>query len=77
MQEVDGLTPQCQTGTACLIPQLLPEGQRALEMRSTILRLRNLIDPGTICRMYDADMDDLQLLALVEDELKPEEDHDG
>jgi len=74
---MDGLTPNCQTESGCLIPSLRPAGQRVLEIRSRIVQLQRLIDPGTICRLFDADLDDLRLLALVETELKPERDADG
>jgi hypothetical protein len=46
------------------------EGQRVLELRSLIGKLHNVIDPGTICRICDVDLIDLQLLAIVEEELK-------
>lgn len=34
------------------------------------MRLQPTVDAGTICRMYGATMDDLELIALIEDELR-------
>lgn len=70
--EVDGLTPDCHTERGCIIPPPGDDGVRILEIRSLLLRLRGVVDPGTICRLCGVDRDDLELLALVEDELRPE-----
>jgi hypothetical protein len=35
-----------------------------------VVRLRDLVDAGTVLRMCDADRDDLALLALIEDSLR-------
>jgi hypothetical protein len=67
---VDGLTPDCRTALGCLIPALPVEGKRVLEIRGLLNRLHNVIDAGTICRICDVDLIDLQLLAIVEEELK-------
>ncbi len=52
------------------------DGRRILETRGLIVRLRNLIDPGTVCRICNVERDDLELLALVEDELRPDDTED-
>ena len=64
------MRPGCETETGCLVPSPGPEGQRVLKLRSLLMRLGNLIDPGTVCRTFGADLDDLELLAVAEDELK-------
>jgi len=74
---VDNLTPPCLTEQGCLIPPPGPAGRRALELRGLIVRLRTLIDPGTVCRNFAADLDDLELLAVIEDELKEDDDGEG
>lgn len=67
---MDGITPECQTGAGCLIPELPREGKRVMEIRRLISQLHGVIDPGTICRICDVDLIDLTLLAAVESELK-------
>ena len=71
------MLPDCRTSAGCLIPPLPENGQRILSLRSMRLALGNLLDPGTICRAFEAeygalDWHDLSLLAAVEKELKPE-----
>ncbi len=58
------------TDRGCPIPQLCEAGQRVMELRGLLVSLHPVVDPGTICRMYGADLDDLQLLAVIENELK-------
>lgn len=76
---MDGILPECQTETDCPIPRLTAEARRVMKLRSMLVRLHEIIDPGTICKMFNATLDDLELLALVEDELKPDTatDHPG
>jgi len=69
---MDGLTPECETEDGCLVPAVDQKGLRVLEMRSLLVQLRPLVDPGTVLRMCDADLDDLKLLAIIEAELQPE-----
>jgi len=40
-----------------------------MEIRDLLSKLHNVIDPGTICRICDVDLLDLQLLAVIESEL--------
>ena len=70
------MEPRCRTEEGCFIPPLLPAGQRVMELRGLLVRLQPTVDSGTICRMFGADLDDLQLLAIVEDELRPEKEED-
>jgi hypothetical protein len=75
-QELDGILPSCKTDEGCLIPVLHPRGARALEIRSALIRLHRLkIGPG-ILNLYNATLDDLELLALAEDELNESGDTD-
>lgn len=67
---MDGIIPDCETDRGCLIPELEQEGRRILEIRSLIVRLAGVVDAGTVLRMAAADLDDLALLAVVEDELR-------
>ena len=74
---MDGITPECRTEAGCPIPALEQEGRRTLEIRSMILRLKGLIDPGTICRICSVELSDLELLAIIEEQLNaPGADHD-
>jgi hypothetical protein len=50
----------------------LPAGRRALDLRGLLVRLHPTVDAGTVCRLFDADLDDLALVAIVEDHLKQE-----
>lgn len=73
---MDEITPDCQAGRPCLVPPLIDEAQRILEIRGLLMSLRGLIDPGTVCRLTDADLDDLKLLAVAEsiiNEMAPNE----
>ena len=77
---MDGIEPECETGAGCPIPDPGEVGARILGIRGLLVRLSNLVDPGTVCRICNVDIEDLELLALVEDELKEQaklhkEDH--
>jgi hypothetical protein len=43
-------------------------------MRAVLVRLRGLLEPGTVLGMYGAGRDDLELLAIIEEELKDDRD---
>lgn len=73
---MDGLTPDCQTDKGCPVPPPGPAGQHILEIRSLLVRLHNLVDAGTVCRICNVDRHDLELLAAIEDQLS-EEKPDG
>lgn len=68
--DTDGVIPDCQAERGCLIPPLLPACRRVMELRGLLVRLHPTVDPGTVCRMFGATLDDLELLALVEDYLR-------
>ena len=69
---MDGILPECQTETGCVIPALNSASGRVMKLRSMLVRLHEIVDPGTICKMFNATLEDLELLAMIEDELKPE-----
>ena len=66
MQEVEGIEPECCT---CIVPPVSPEGQRVLELRGMLTRLHELVDSGTILKMYGVTREELEMLAIVEAEL--------
>lgn len=61
--------PACIEGV-CLIPELNEAGVRILAIREKIISLSGLVDSAPILKMYEADLEDLELLAFVEEELK-------
>lgn len=52
------------------------EGERIFEMRAMLVRLRGLVEPGAVLRLYGATRDDLELLAALEEELREKDDRD-
>lgn len=54
----------------CKIPPLSERGARALEIRDKLVRLSQLGIGGRVLEMYSADLDDLELIAVIEDTLK-------
>lgn len=73
MREKDGIAPDCETEKGCLIPPIMPEGQRILEIRGKLITLRGLVESGVIFQMYGATKDDIDMLAIVEEEMKKQE----
>lgn len=69
-EEIDGVDPDCRTDKGCLITPLDEQCQRILEIRDKLLSLSGIVDAGTILSMYEATHDDIDLLAIVEKELK-------
>ena len=69
-QQVDGVTPGCEAGKGCLIPALDERGARVMQIRDKLVRLKDLVDAGTVLQMYGADLDDIELLAVLEDEIR-------
>lgn len=41
------------------------------------MRLKELVEASAVLRIYEADVDDLELLAIVEDSLKGGQDGEG
>ncbi|MDO8282701.1 MAG: hypothetical protein Q7U10_08815 [Thermodesulfovibrionia bacterium] len=59
---------------ACWIPELDEKSKRILVIRQKITALKELVDSGTILRLYEADLEDIELLAYLEDELRQMQD---
>ncbi|GIL19527.1 MAG: hypothetical protein DWB56_14930 [Candidatus Jettenia sp.] len=71
MQTVDDATPDCEVeGKGCLIPALTQRGQKVMEMHTLLKSLHDLVDPGTILSMCEAQKEDIEYLAIVEAEVR-------
>ncbi len=71
MKEIDGATPDCEIeGKQCLIPPLCEEGRKVINLHSLLTDLSGLVDAGTILKMYEADRNDIEYLALIAREIK-------
>ena len=70
---MDGIEPECTNGE-CPIPNPGPQGERLLHVRGLLVRLKGVVDSDTICRLTGVDLDDLELLAALEDEIHKEEE---
>ena len=68
--EIDGESLACETEKGCMIPTLSERGQHIMELRAKLMSLNGLVDPGTILKMYDADIEDIELLAFLEEAIK-------
>lgn len=67
---MDGIAPDCMAEAGCPIPQLDETGQRILQIRGHLVTLQPTVDAGTICRIHNVDRDDLDLLMVVEEQLR-------
>lgn len=74
--QIDEELPECYNNT-CRIPEVDPQGKKVLFLRSLLLSLRDLVDPGTILRMYEATKEDIELMAELEAEIKQREPERG
>jgi len=66
--EKDEVEPPCFEGT-CYIPDPGEQGRRILEIYNKLITLQGLVDSGTILKMYDATIEDLELLAFLKEEI--------
>ena len=69
MEEVDGIIPPCKTTEGCWIPPLTPAGSRALEIHGKLKNLKDLGLSARICDIYEVTVSDLELLAVIENEI--------
>ena len=69
-QEIDGVIPDCEKERGCLIPPLDERGKRIMGLRGKIITLKELLPADVILKMYQATIDDIELLAAVEEEIK-------
>ena len=74
VREKDGIAPDCETEKGCLIPPLGPEERRILEIRGKLITLQGLVDAGTIFQIYGVIKDDIDILTVVEEEMKKQND---
>ncbi len=75
--EIDGYEPDCRTDKGCKVPPLDEHGQRILEIRDRLVSLHELVDAGTILRLYRATKEDIEMLAIIESELKKLRDEEN
>ncbi len=67
MLEVEGIEPECDR---CPVPPVTIQGQRILKIRARLVQLHELVDGGTILRLYEVTREELELLAVVEGEIR-------
>jgi hypothetical protein len=63
---VDEITPGCETGEGCLLPQLSEIGHHVLWIRGMMEALKDVVNGETVLKMYSVTRDELELLAEVE-----------
>jgi hypothetical protein len=44
-------------------------GAKAMDIREQVVKLQNLIDPGTVLKLHGCGLAELELLAVIEEEL--------
>lgn len=77
IREKDDVEPPCETPpeggepvpgvSACWIPPLDEDGQRALDIKRDLDLLGPVIGPETVLRMHGADLGDIELLRAIEE----------
>lgn len=65
--EVDDVEPECIEGQ-CRIPDPGERGPKVFALRALLISLSELHIGSEILRMFNADLEDLELLALIEEE---------
>lgn len=70
IQETDGVLAPCKTGRGCPVPPPGRKGARALGIRSRLITLGELVGRETVLRMHGATAGDVELMAVIEEELK-------
>ncbi len=70
IEEVDGVEPECKTDRGCPVPPLSADELRILEMRGLLMQLKGLLPADAVLRMHGATIEDLMMLAVVEEGLK-------
>ncbi|MDA8324972.1 MAG: hypothetical protein M0033_02010 [Nitrospiraceae bacterium] len=54
----------------CPIPPLSAEEARILDMRGMIMNLKELVEAGNVLKMMGATLEDLRILAAIEEGLR-------
>jgi len=62
--------PTCEKEKGCIIPPLDERGQRIMEIKDRLITLKELLPAEVILKMYKATMEDVEMLAALEEELK-------
>ncbi len=70
IREKDGIEPDCETGKECLIPPVNSQCRKVLRMISLVRDLKGLVDADTALRLHGATLEDLELMAAVEREIR-------
>lgn len=70
MREIDGATPDCETGKGCLIPPLRKRAEKVMKIYAQLKALEGLVDPRTILESQEANRDDLEYLTVIETEIR-------
>jgi hypothetical protein len=70
IQEADGVPPPCECDAGCPIPPLSAEESRVMRMRGLLVRLNGLVEGAAVLGACGATMEDLELLASVEEEIQ-------
>ena len=65
----DGILPACASGK-CLLPQLTENVSRILKLRHHLMACGDLVGKSYISSLYRVTIDDLDLLAVYQEELK-------
>jgi hypothetical protein len=73
-RRVDREIPDCETERGCRIPPLGPDEARVIRLRGQMMALKDIMSPEVVFRMCGGTWEDLELLAVVEDELREKED---
>jgi hypothetical protein len=63
----------CETERGCKIPPLSRAGRRAVDIRDKLVRLHALNIGGKVLDLCRATLDDLELIAVIEDTLKTDD----
>ncbi|MEM4368375.1 MAG: hypothetical protein QXO21_05150 [Candidatus Anstonellales archaeon] len=66
--KIDKIEPPCWDGE-CIIPEPGKRGKKILMIRDLLVRLHNIVSSEAILKHFDVSLDDLELLAIVEDEI--------
>ena len=69
--------PDCKTERGCAIPPLGYAEARTLYLRERLIKLSNILSPECVLKIYGATIEDVDMLALIEEEfkIKEEENH--
>ena len=70
MKEIDGARPTARSKANNASSAASEAGQKVINLHSLLTNLRGLVDAGTILKMYEADRNDIEYLALLHEKKK-------